>query len=229
PAKPGSGSRRLAGDLGETSERVGVADGDVREHLAVQLHAGQGESVHELGVAHTVDPGGRVDARDPQAPEVPLAVAPVAVGVRVGLEQRLLGALVVRVGLPAEALRQLQRGAALLARVDGALDPRHFPTPSSRLTRGASWSERIAGRPSARFFFGDFFSRMWLVKGCRARTFPLAVTLKRFLAPEWVFIFGMIASRRLWHGGARGGGAALRRRGLRGRGGVHRSRLGARP
>jgi len=39
--------------------------------------------------------------------------------------------------------------------------------------------------------FGDFFSRMWLVKAWRALTLPLAVSLKRFLAPEWVFIFGI--------------------------------------
>jgi hypothetical protein len=29
------------------------------------------------------------------------------------------------------------------------------------------------------------------VKECRPLTLPLAVSLKRFLAPEWVFIFGM--------------------------------------
>ena len=52
----------------------------------------------------------------------------------------------------------------------------------------------IVGAPRARFFFGDFFSRMWLVKGCRPRTLPVPVTLKRFFAPEWVFILGMIAS-----------------------------------
>jgi hypothetical protein len=32
---------------------------------------------------------------------------------------------------------------------------------------------------------------MWLVKECRPRTLPLAVNLKRFFAPEWVFIFGI--------------------------------------
>ena len=31
---------------------------------------------------------------------------------------------------------------------------------------------------------------MWIDR-CRPRTLPLAVTLKRFFAPEWVFIFGM--------------------------------------
>jgi hypothetical protein len=35
------------------------------------------------------------------------------------------------------------------------------------------------------------------VKGCLARTLPVPVTLKRFFAPECVFILGMIANRRL--------------------------------
>src|SRR5215207_11333250 len=32
---------------------------------------------------------------------------------------------------------------------------------------------------------------MWLEKAWRARILPPAVFLKRFFAPEWVFIFGM--------------------------------------
>jgi hypothetical protein len=35
---------------------------------------------------------------------------------------------------------------------------------------------------------------MWLVNALRPRTLPVAVTLKRFFVPEWVFIFGMAAS-----------------------------------
>ena len=42
-----------------------------------------------------------------------------------------------------------------------------------------------------RLRFGDFFSRMWLEYARRPRSLPLAVRLKRFLAPEWVFIFGI--------------------------------------
>ena len=45
--------------------------------------------------------------------------------------------------------------------------------------------------PSRRFRLGLFFSRMWLVMAWRALTLPLPVILKRFFAPEWVFIFGM--------------------------------------
>src|SRR3954447_15603991 len=32
---------------------------------------------------------------------------------------------------------------------------------------------------------------MWVFPACRARTLPFEVSLKRFFAPEWVFIFGM--------------------------------------
>src|SRR5204863_1938611 len=92
----------------------------------------------------------------------------------------------------------LEGRTPLLAGVDGTLDAGHFVlAPSSFLTRGASWSLSISGRLIAVFFFGDFFSRMWLEKGWRARTLPLAVVLKRFLAPECVFILG-IARASVW-------------------------------
>ena len=119
----------------------------------------------KVAVGHAVLARGGVDALDPQAAEVALAVAAVAVRVRVRLHDRFLGALVVRVGLAAEALGALERRAALLLGVDGALDAGHFVfAPRSFFTRGASCSLRIAGRPRARLRLGDFFSRMWLVK-----------------------------------------------------------------
>src|SRR3954452_17097280 len=121
PALRGSRRCRLAGDLGKSGERLGVADRDVREDLAVELDAGELEAVHERAVAHAVLAGGGVDAGDPQAPEVALAVAPVAVRVGVRLHDRFLGALVVRVRLAAVALGELERLAALLLGVDAAL------------------------------------------------------------------------------------------------------------
>src|ERR671923_581835 len=188
----GGSGRRLSGGIGKSAEGLGVADGDVGQDLAVEVDAGELEAVDERAVAHAVLPRGGVDADDPQAAEVALAIAPVAIGVGVGLHDRLLGALVVRVRLAAEALRPLERRATLLAGVDGALDPRHLePAPSSFLTRLESSECRIVGWPRRRFRFGDFFSRMWLVKACRPRTLPFAVSLKRFFAPEWVFIFGI--------------------------------------
>src|SRR5215211_5104838 len=105
----------LPGSLGKTSERLGVADGDVGEHLAVELDAGLAQAVHELAVAHALAASGGVDTHDPEAAKVALAVAAVAVGIGVRLEQRLLSPLVARVRLAAIALGALERGAALLA------------------------------------------------------------------------------------------------------------------
>src|SRR4051812_16842489 len=113
-----SGSRRLPGGLRKSAEGVGVADRDVREHLAVKLDAGQLEAVHELAVAHALAAGGGVDAGDPEATEVALLVAPVAVRVGVRLEQLLLRAPVGRVLLAAVALRARESVTALLAGVD---------------------------------------------------------------------------------------------------------------
>src|SRR6266550_2751893 len=80
-APRGSGSRRLPGALGKASEGLRIADGDVGEDLAIQLHLCEAEPVHQLAVAHALAPRGGVDAGDPEAPEVALPVAPVAVRV----------------------------------------------------------------------------------------------------------------------------------------------------
>src|SRR3954451_17031799 len=112
------GRRGLAGALDESAEGLGVAHGDVGQDLAVQLDAGQLQTMDERAVGHALGARGRVDARDPQTAEVTLAVATIAVRVRVRLHHRFLRALVRGVGLPAEALGPLEDLAALLARVD---------------------------------------------------------------------------------------------------------------
>src|SRR3954466_14747695 len=183
--------RGLPGCLGESAERLRVAHGDVGQDLAVELDSGQLEPVHELRVAHAVQAGGGVDAGDPQAAEVALAVAAVTVRVGLGLEQGLLRALVVVVRLAAEALRLREDFAPLLAGVYGALDP-HLP--SSFLTRGKSDSATTTALSIWRFRLGLFFWRMCVFPACRATALvplPPLVILKRFFAPEWVFIFGM--------------------------------------
>src|SRR3954452_14713105 len=184
-----SGSRRLPGGLSKTSEGLGVAHGDVGQHLAVELDLGQAQAVHQLAVAHALLAGGGVDPLDPQAAELALAVLAVAVGVGAGLEQLLLGPLVARVLLAAVALGPLERGAGLLARVYRTLDAAHLP--SSSLARFASCGLSIFGSSSRRFRLALFFWRMCVFIACRARTLPFAVSLKRFFAPEWVFILGM--------------------------------------
>src|SRR3954451_2913946 len=186
-----SGGRTLPGLVGKTSERLGVAHGYVGQHLAVEFDAGQLQAVHELAVAQALLAGGGVDARDPEAAEVALLVAPVAVGVLVGLEQGLLGELVARVSLAPVALGPVQRGAPLLARVYGTFDAAHLC--SSSLTRFSSGFATITGRPSRRLRLGRFWPVLWVSIACRARSLPLAVLRKRFLAPEWVFILGMSA------------------------------------
>src|SRR4051812_9870593 len=112
------GSRRLPGGLSKSAERLSVADGDIGQHLAVELHLGQAQAVHELAVAHALLAGRGVDALDPQAAELALAVLAVAVGVGARLEQLLLRALVARMLLAAVALGPLENRPALLARVN---------------------------------------------------------------------------------------------------------------
>src|SRR5581483_1314786 len=113
-----AGRQRLAGAVGKPSEGLGVTDGDVGQDLAVELDPGGLQSVHELGVGEAVLACGRVDSGDPQAAEVALAVAAVAIAVLVGLEHRFLGGAVMTAGIAPVALGQLQGGAALLAPVN---------------------------------------------------------------------------------------------------------------
>src|SRR5215813_9614659 len=45
-----------------------------------------------------------------------------------------------------------------------------------------------------RLFLVDFLVRMWRLNACERLTEPLPRTRKRFLAPDLVFIFGMMPS-----------------------------------
>jgi hypothetical protein len=47
---------------------------------------------------------------------------------------------------------------------------------------------------SRRFRFEVFFVRMWLLNALNRFTFPVPVIEKRFLAPRWLFIFGIAVS-----------------------------------
>src|SRR3954447_17326723 len=191
------GRRGLAGALDESAEGLGVAHGDVGQDLAVQLDAGQCQAVDERAVGHALGTCGGVDAGDPEPAEVTLAVATVAVRVRVRLEHRFLGALVGGVRLPAEALGPLQDLAALLAGVDGTLDAGHRPFPCrSRRARRASPLTSSMSSVKWRLRLGDFFSRMWLEKEWRACTLPVPVTFKSFFPPGGAFLFGMTGAAR---------------------------------
>src|SRR5262249_31518838 len=83
----GGGFRGLGGlgdlllrDLDQLVERGRVVDRDLGQGLAVEGDVGQLQAVHERAVPDVAHPAGGVDADDPQAAELPLAVAAVAIG-----------------------------------------------------------------------------------------------------------------------------------------------------
>ena len=68
----------VGNDLGE---RLGLANCQVREHLAVDVGAGELQAVDEFAVGDSVDPGCRVNADVPETPHVALLLA--SMGVRI--------------------------------------------------------------------------------------------------------------------------------------------------
>src|SRR5699024_7138773 len=173
-------------------------------------------------VGHVVGPGGRVDAGDPQLPEVALALATVAVAVGHRVEHLLLGLAVQARALPAVALGGLKYDPTLLLCVDGSLHACHWSiltcrgghlsvtgssgmeraqSPRSRLTRGTSASATSVRPSSRRVRLLGFFSMMWRRLACWRTSLPVPVFRKRLAVPLWVFIFGMIASSS--HGSSR--------------------------
>ena len=88
----GAGSGQLGlGHLGEGGERGLVIDSQLRQHLAVDLHAGLLKAVHKGGVVHAVHLAGGGDAGDPQGAEVTLLQPAAGVGVAQGLHDLLIG------------------------------------------------------------------------------------------------------------------------------------------
>ena len=65
----------LAGHLHKGLEALGLIDGQLGEHAAIDLHAGQAKALDEAVVGQALGAGGSVDALDPQATEVALAGA----------------------------------------------------------------------------------------------------------------------------------------------------------
>src|SRR3954453_15296246 len=114
-----SGRDGLPGKLGKSAKGLGVAHGDVGEHLAVHLDAGLVEAVDEFGIGHALLARGGVDAGDPQAAEVALAGAPVAVRVGARAHELLVREAVTRVLAAPVALGLAEDLLAPLAPGDG--------------------------------------------------------------------------------------------------------------
>lgn len=63
---------------------------------------------------------------------------------------------------------------------------------NKRITNGLWLGATVPLMPKARLRFVDFLVRMWRLKGFWCINSPDAVTLKRFLALEFVFTFGIL-------------------------------------
>src|SRR5690625_7888850 len=77
--------------FGQSLEGHLVVHGQVGKHLAVNADLGALEAVDKAAVRQTVFAGSRVDALNPQAAEVALALAAVTGAVLAGLDDSLLG------------------------------------------------------------------------------------------------------------------------------------------
>jgi hypothetical protein len=104
----------VASDLDECGKCCLVVHGELGEDLAVHLDAGFLEALDEPVVGQPVQTRSRVDTGDPQASEVTLPGAPVAVGVDEGVGDLLLGLAVQPGSLPPVTGGALQGGAPFL-------------------------------------------------------------------------------------------------------------------
>src|SRR6266852_2143135 len=136
----GASSRLRAAtrDGDQFAEGLRVTDRQIREHLAIDVHAGQLEAVHELVVGHPLAACGRVDPGDPELAHVALPCPPVAVGVLERVEHRLVRRPEERpVGHP-EALGEAEDLLVAAAGRDAAFYTWHLrPGPSCRGRPGA--------------------------------------------------------------------------------------------
>src|SRR5690606_3125121 len=119
------GGQRALRALDERRERRGPVDGPLGEPATGDLHAGQAPALAAADVGEASRAGARGDPLGPQAGEVALALAAVAVRV----DERV-GDLLLRLAVQARTLTPVARGtleddATLLLRVDCALDSSH--------------------------------------------------------------------------------------------------------
>src|SRR5258705_10356633 len=110
PARSGPRRPRL---VHEQIERGRIVDRELGELLAVEIDRGLLQPVDERRVAHPAQPRRRVDADDPQAPELALLRATVARRVGPGAEERLAHRAPQLAAASEEALRLLEVPALL--------------------------------------------------------------------------------------------------------------------
>jgi len=67
--------------------------GDIREHFAINFDIGLVQPVDKAAVRKSVQTRRRVDAGNPECPELALTLAPITVGILACLNDRLFGCL----------------------------------------------------------------------------------------------------------------------------------------
>src|SRR5207253_478591 len=110
PAAPLGSGEGLPGCGHECAEGVGIGDGQIGQHLAVDLDLGRPQPGHEPGVGHLVLAAGGVDPHDPQPAELALADPAVAEGVVPGVHDLLIGGLVTPAFVAVVALGRIENG-----------------------------------------------------------------------------------------------------------------------
>src|SRR5688500_16736865 len=98
--------QRLLGRLDERGEGRGLVHRELGEHATVDLHTREAEALDEAVVRDAVLAARSVDALDPQAAEVALALATVTVRV----DERV-GDLLLRLAVQARTLTPVTGGA----------------------------------------------------------------------------------------------------------------------
>src|SRR5699024_357540 len=102
-----------------------IVDGELGEHATVDLDTSGLEALDETVVGHAVGAGAGVDALDPEATEVALALATVTVAVDQRVDDLFLGLAVQARALSAVAACPVEDDPALLVSVDRSLHTCH--------------------------------------------------------------------------------------------------------
>src|SRR5215217_3588122 len=116
-------------DVGDGRENRGGRDGHVRQHLAVQADLRLRQAGDQLRVRQADRASRRVDADDPQAAEVPLALHAVAAGVVQGALNRLVRPTEAVLPAATETLGKLQDLVATATSLYTLLDAHVSLTP----------------------------------------------------------------------------------------------------
>src|ERR1700722_14844448 len=115
------------GPFRQAGEGGRARDGELRQALAIQRHPRVLQTADELPVVQSVLPGGRVDADDPEAAEIPLLAAPADERIFERRVDRLLGCPVELALVGEISLRQAKQLLALGAADRSPFYSRHRP------------------------------------------------------------------------------------------------------